>query len=103
VHDVDGTGKSKEPLISDIVKNNDISSEKDYNAAIAELAEHNSNKLESIFERMSELIEGMQNKTIPFFEKRKIAAIVLITIGFTKKDVEGILQVSSWNLWRILK
>jgi len=103
VKDVNGKGKSKEPFINDIYKSTDISSDRDYNASLAELSSDQSNRMESIFERMTELIEGMQNKIIPFYEKRKIAAIVLVTIGFTKKDVEDILKISSWNLWRILK
>jgi hypothetical protein len=100
---VNGKSKSKEPLLSDIIKNNDISADRDYNAELSELADDHQNKMESMFERMTELVEGMKNKIIPFYEKRKIAAVVLVTIGFTKKDVEDILKVSSWNLWRILK
>jgi len=101
VQDVDGTGKSKEPLLNDIVKNTDISADRDYNAELSGLASDRENRMESDFDRMCELVAESQK--LPFYHKRKIAITILLTLGFLKIDIEGFFKLSHVQLWRIRK
>ena len=100
VDNVNGKVKSKEVLLSNLVNSQNLEF-RDYKAYISELYENQQAKNESVFERMSELTEGMEK--IKFSEKRKIAGIVLLALRFSPKDIAKIFKLSLRRFYEVMK
>jgi putative NADPH-quinone reductase len=97
---VNGKSQSKEVLLSNLI-NPDNKEFRDYKEAINELAENRSIKYESIFERMTELTDNMES--ISFYSRRKIAIVILLSLGFIKNDIAGFFHISLRQIFRLTK
>jgi len=74
---------------------------RDYKEDLNELAENQETRNEVTFERMRELTEGLEE--IPFYQQRKIAITILLSLGFTKNIIQRICRLSTTRLWEILR
>lgn len=97
---VNGKSKSKEVLLSNLISPEKIEL-RDYKEALNELAENQETRNEVTFERMRELTEGLEE--IPFYQQRKIAITILLSLGFTKNIIQRICRLSTTRLWEILR
>jgi len=97
---VNGKSKSKEVLLSNLISPEKLEL-RDYKEALNELAENQETRNEVTFERMRELTEGLEE--IPFYQQRKIAITILLSLGFTKNIIQRICRLSTTRLWEILR
>jgi hypothetical protein len=97
---INGNSSSKEILLSNLRNANNREFE-DYKQELNELAENRSIKNESIFERMTELTDNMES--ISFYSRRKIAIVILLSLGFIKNDIAGFFHISLRHIFRLTK
>jgi len=97
---VNNQSSAKEVLLSNLISPEKLEL-RDYKEAMNELAENQETRNEVTFERMRELTEGLEE--IPFYQQRKIAITILLSLGFTKNIIQRICRLSTTRLWEILR
>jgi hypothetical protein len=85
---VNGKSKSKEVLLSDIIKNNNISSEKDYNEILSELAEDRKEKIARVLE---------------IADPRKKLIMLAILAGYSTIEIAGYFKLTVRRIEQLSK